>query len=399
MTSTRTRTTLALCALLASASAFTYACGDLGASAFGDGARSNEPGGGTGDFQDAGPAPPNAGIDRVVDNAVILVHAAKSQSFRLCFAKEPDRRPQPDSEVMPNANVVGVEVGAAVRLGPLAGPPGEVYLFDEPLIRAFYPAFGGAGAGPTCGQLLANPSLGNLAIKLGNVDVDLSTGVHLLVVRGCTGDTPSRTYDVKECGADWTSAKGNLSVKEIALPGSRRPGDGILPAQVVNLSQSLESMRSGRSLVVTFGDLGGDAGAPAHVNVATNPLLFGAPSPLEPAKLSYDSTNTAIYESLGFRVTFVAQPDAGADSGGASTPVLDESLARIQKLSSPRDVPPTYFAAASNYALLLMGDPNDVPDSGADDDRQKLHFLAVPVVGPKTNGGGDAGPDEPGDGG
>ncbi len=397
---TSTRTTLALCALLASASAFTYACGDLGASAFGDKGERAEPAGGT-DFADAASRapPPGTSNEAVVDNAVILVHAAKSQSFRLCFAKEPDRRPQPDSEVMPNANVVGVEVGAAVRLGPLAGPPGEVYLFDEPLIRAFYPAFGGAGAGPTCGQLLANSSLGNLAVKLGPVDVDLSTGVHLLVVRGCTGDTPSRTYDVKECGADWTASKGNLSVKEITLAGSRRPGEGILPAQVVNLSQSLESMRGGRSLVISFGALDGEAGAPVHVNVATNPLLFGSPSPVEPAKLSYDSSNTAIYESLGFRVALVAQSDAGADSGGASTRVLDESLARIQKSSSPRDVPPTYFAAASNYALLVMGDPNDVPDSGADNERQKLHILAVPVIGPKANGGSDAGPDEPGDGG
>jgi hypothetical protein len=81
---------------------------------------------------------------------------------------------------------------------------------------------------------------------------------------------------------------------------------------------------------------------------------------------------------------------AKGQPAGATT-LLDESLARIQSLSSPRDVPPTYYAAASNYALLLLGDPNaKLADGGADtDDRRRLHFLAVPVIEPKTDGGAD----------
>ena len=72
---------------------------------------------------------------------------------------------------------------------------------------------------------------------------------------------------------------------------------------------------------------------------------------------------------------------------------LDESLADIQKSSSPRDIPPSYYATASNYALLVLGDPNaKLADGGPDtDDRRALHVLAVPVVEPKSDGGADDG--------
>jgi hypothetical protein len=388
---TRTQTTLAL--LLALSGAL-YACGSARLSGFGDSTETagRAPSGADAGFGATGAAP-MAGADTglvPVDNAVILVHAAKSQSFRLCFENESDRRPQPDSEVMPQANVVGVEVGAAVRLGPLRGAPGMVFLFEEPLIRAFYPAFGGAGQGPTCKNLLENMNLQTLAQPLGRIDADLSRGVHLLVVRGCSSDSLGllkRT--VAECGSDWTAKAGNLSVKDITLFGATRPSPGVLPAQVVNLSQPVEGARGTRRLVIGFGDLVTPGAAQA--TVAINPMVFGSAQPPQPASLGYDATDTAIYASVGFRVSLEPKAGAGPD-GGATTTLLEESLARIQKLSSPRDVPTTYYAAASNYALLLLGDPNaKLPDGGVDsDDRRNLHILAVPVIEPKPdNDGGD----------
>ncbi len=386
---TRTQTTLAL--LLALSGAL-YACGSAGLSGFDStttGGGERQPTGADAGF--GATAAPMAGSDNglvPVDNAVILVHAAKSQSFRLCFENESDRRPQPDSEVMPQANVVGVEVGAAVRLGPLRGAPGMVYLFEEPLIRAFYPAFGGAGQGPTCKNLLENMNLQTLAQPLGRIDTDLSRGVHLLAVRGCSSDKLGlfkRT--VAECGADWTATAGNLSVTDITLFGAKRPSPGVLPAQVVNLSQPVEGARGKRPLLIAFGDLVTPGASQA--TVARNPVVFGSAQPPQPASLTYDATDIAIYASVGFRVSL--EPLAGPD-GGAATTLLEESLARIQKLSSPRDVPPTYYAAASNYALLLLGDPNaKLPDGGVDsDDRRNLHILAVPVIEPKTdNDAGD----------
>lgn len=389
-----TRTTLGLCTTVLALSAFAYACGSASLSAFDGSERVGEP---TGGGADGGTnLSPSAGADgkdlAPVDNAVILVHAAKALPFRLCFENDLELRPQPDSQTMPEANVVGVEVGSAVRLGPLKGPPGKVFLFEEPLIRASYPQFGGAGQGPPCKTLLAS-SLGGVRIELEAIEADLSRGVHLLVLRGCAADSPLQKYSAAECGEGWSAAKGNLSMKEITLTGANRPESAILPAQVVNLSQPLESARAGRDLVVTFGDLG--AADAVHTPVVTNPPLFGNAAPAVPARLPYAADDIAVYESTGIRVGFAAKTaDGGA---GPSEAILDESLAKIQKASSSRDVPPTYYAAASNYALLLLGDPGaKLSDGGADTDpRRNVHLLAVPVIAPKA----DAGTGEPDDGG
>jgi hypothetical protein len=382
------RTTIGLSTALVALSGLVYACGAGDLSAFG-GTEADPSGAAGGDAGFNGQtAAPGASDKTAIDNGVILVHASKSQAFRLCFENELDRRPQPDSQVMPEANVVGVEVGSAVRLPPLRGTAGRVFLFEEPAIRVFYPTFGGAGAGQSCNDLLQGSGTKDLAIELDTIDVDLAHGVHLLVVHGCPGDNALRKFSIAECGPNWTSGKGNLAVKEISLQGSTAQTDGMLPAQVVNLSQPLQSARGARDVVVTFGDL--VTPAAQHVAVVTNPALFGGAQPEQAAQLTYDSKNTAVYESFGFRVSFA---NAGGPDSGAATTVLDESLARIQKQSSPRDVPPTYYAAASNYALLLLGDPDaKLLDGGLDtDERRSLHLLAVPVVDPKNDGGTEAG--------
>lgn len=318
-------------------------------------------------------------------NAVILVHAAKSPSFRLCFKNELDRRPQPDSDVMPEANVVGVEVGSAVRLAPLRGSPGEIFLFHEALIRGLYPQFGGVGAGPTCETLLAAPNNTYAAVSLGTIDADFRTGVHVLAVRGCPADGPIHTYSTKECGADWESSKGNLAVTALELRGAIRPSPSILPAQVIHLSQPLESAREGRDIVIEYGDLTvPDAGLQ---NVVSNPQLFGSTEPNRPTELPYPLEDAGVFASTGFRLSL------RESKGSASVVLLEQSLARIQALSSPRAVPPDYYAAASNYAFLLLGDPSPkLDDGGVDaDERRNLHFLAVPVIAPKVDA--DAGAD------
>ena len=391
------RSRVGLSAVVLALSGHAYACGSADLSSFGADATPPTTGGGAADAG-FGATPTAAAGDKTsgpADNAVILVHAAKSQAFRLCFQNELDRRPQPDSELMPEANVVGVEVGGAVRLPPLRGAPGNVILFDEPAIRGSYPSFGGAGAGPSCEDLI-NGDLGSDAQLLGTIETNLSTGVHLVVVTGCPSDSLIRKFTAAECGAGWVAGlpkdggKGNLAVKDIALTGTVRPADnGILPAQIVNLSQPLESARAGRDLKVTFGPLGQPS--TSHVPVVTNPLLFGGAQPPVPAQLTYASQDTAVYGSFGFRVTF-ASP--GATDAAANTTLLDESLADVQKSSSPRDIPPSYYATASNYALLLLGDPNArLPnDAGPDtDDRRALHLLAIPVIEPKSDGGADGG--------
>ncbi|HSO33520.1 MAG TPA: hypothetical protein VLT33_13395 [Labilithrix sp.] len=375
---------MALCTAVLALAGLGVACGSMSASAFEAG--DNTPSGaGRGEDAGFGPAATDPNVGVALDNAVILVHAAKSQSFRLCFRNELDRRPQPDSDVMPEANVVGVDVGSTVRLGPLRGAPGEVFLFDEPLIRAVYPQFGGAGQGPTCESLLsASNPLSKLAVSLGTITKSLKTGVHLLVVRGCPGNGPLRSYSTAECGDTWTDMKGNLGITEIELRGSKAPTNGTLSAQLVNLSQPLNSAKGSRDVVVSFGDLK-TPGAPLTA-VTANPALFGGASPEQPAQLQYTTEDPAIFGSIGFRVSFAAK-------GTPDTVVLDQTLERVQALSAPRDIPATYYGVASNYALLLLGDPAPkLIDGGPDtDDRRNLHLLAVPVVDPKPDAGSDAG--------
>ena len=369
----------ALAAIVSGAVACGFAASD---SAFGGGT-SEDP-----NAQDAGafgsPSPSGSSDLGPVDNAIVLVHAAKSAAFRLCFTNDLFRLPLPDLETMPNANVVGVEVGSAVRLPPLKGAPGDVYLFDEPLIRAFYPV--GGGPGPDCASLLSSSNdLSKVAVKLGTITKNLSTRVHLLVVKGCPGNGPIDKYTAEECGSDWDPVVGNRAIDEIELKGANRSANGPLPAQIVNLSKQLDNLKGERDLVIRFGDLKAEDALLS--TVVSAPPLFGGASPTTPAQLIFPSTDPASYTTYGLRVGF--ESDGGADAGAM---VLDQPLDLIQAQSSPQDLPNTYYAAASNYAFLLLGDPSPtLGDGGPDpDEKHKLHMLAIPVISPSADAGADS---------
>lgn len=366
-------------------SCLTYACGvqsPLGSKEQTTGPATRSDAGNTPTVR-AEAAPSQNGALAPTQTGVIVVHAAGVRSFRLCFENMPDLLPQPDAIAMPEANVVGVEVGSAVRIDPLSAPPGRVFLYEETVIRALYPAFGAPGRGPSCGELLQ--SSGPEAIEVGAITSDLSQGVHLLIVRGCPKAAPLRPYSTRECGTDYLESVGNLAIQERLLQPSLRPSASQLPVQVVHLSQALESARASKLIDVRFGDLSNDA---AMVDVSEAPPLFGDPQPSTPRTLDYAPDATAAYATHGFRVTLV---DPGA-IGAAGAVVLDQSLAAVQKLSAPRAIPPLYYAQASNYVLLLLGDPTPtLKDGGVDDDPlRSLHFLAVPVVAPEK----DAGPSD-----
>ena len=103
---------------------------------------------------------PDAGAPLLSVNGVVLVHAASFPAFRICFEGTKEELPLPSTDVMPESNVVGVEVGTAVRLPPLstagARPLGRAFVFPELALRGLYPTFGGFGAGPTCENSLAS---------------------------------------------------------------------------------------------------------------------------------------------------------------------------------------------------------------------------------------------------
>lgn len=372
--------------VLLTAGALSFACSDMSLSTS---ASDRSPGDGSG-AADAGafsPAP-NAGSDKnpdllPTDNAVILVHAAGMPAFRLCFQNQPELLPAPDQETMPDANVVGVEVGSAVRIAPLSREPGEIYVFNESLVRDY------AGEGVKCGDLIQTP-LFNTAYKMPAIKTDYAKGVHLLVLKGCQGPTAVK-YTKAECGSDYepddtspANAKGNLAFLDITLTGAERDGNA-LPTQVLHLSQALEGQRNGAELAVTFGDV--TTSDAFHASKAIDPKLFDATPQSLLESPSFNGADDAVYANVGFRVSL----KSGAN---APTVVAQQSLADVQKLSAPREIPSTYYSAASNYVLLLLGSPAPrLLDGGPDSDpRKNVHLLAVPVIDPdKADGGADGG--------
>lgn len=370
--------------------AIAAACGSMADSASFEGSRQG------GSDAGASPADPSAGSDAPspdlapTDNAVILVHAAGMQAFRVCFEAEPDELPAPDAQLMPASNVVGVEVGSAVRLPPRRpGPPGKVYLFEEVAIRT--------ADNVTCGQLLKTTAYAGAKLEMpAPITTSLDEGVHLLVVKGCAPSTTGRPYTKAECGEDYDEGKGNLAIYERTVHGVAR-SEGTLPAQVLHLSQGIENARAGRELRVSFGDVGTKSAT--HGASASAPRLHGDPIDLTPMP-RLEVGDAGVFANVGFRVSLVAGGDAGAGGdGGAPVVLAQQSLAEIQAMSAPSDLPQSYYAAASNYVLLLLGTPSPKSsDGGVDTDPlRNVHLLAVPVVDrsddPDPDAGADAGED------
>lgn len=335
-----------------------------------------------GGFGDAG-AIPGAVIEA---NAIVLVHAASFPAFRICFKGALGDLPMPTVDLLPDSNVVGVDVGTAVRLPPRNELLGEAFVFPESVLRPLYPAFGGPG--PTCNQLLEASATKSYSVAVGEVKDDVSRGVHALVLGGCRKATDDPSASVDRCGADWTAATGNLKLTTLPLVAYARTGETRLSVQLVQLSPSLDRRAAGRALGVAFGDL--DGGGPAPMPFLEGAVPFGEAVPNPPAVLDYAATDIGSYATSGVYVTLGAALDdagspveAGTDAGPREVLVM-QSLADIQKRSSPRSLPADWFSFASSYVVLSVGDPDPrLGDGGRDDDpRRALHLLAVPLAPP-----------------
>jgi hypothetical protein len=243
----------------------------------------------------------------------------------------------------------------------------------------------------------SNPLIKAEAVALGDVTADLSNGVHLLVLSGCSADTLLRAKSTAECGEDYDAKRGNLRLRVMDLPMHARTA-GTLGVDVIHLSEAIERQRSDRHLTVAYGPLStpdasaaedasvddasvDDASVAEGSTVAIDPTLFVAPDgAANVAVLDLDvrAASASVYRSRGFRVSFVD------DDAGTAEPVLAEALESIQYLSAPTSIPTTYFGAPSNYYLLLLGDPAPrLSDGGVDTDpRRRPHLLAVPVADP-----------------
>ncbi len=341
-------------------------------------------------------SPENAENQGPTANGVLLVHAAGFPAFRLCFENYLDDPPKPDRSVMPEANVVGVEVGSLVRLDPFEKPPGKIYVIDEFRVRVE------PDETPVSCRQLIQPTGTKPLLRQGldyfvanEIDEPLGNGkVNVLAITGCGTEsflTPLGLTGAG-CGPGWTASTANLQGRVLELKTTAAGATATtIPIQVFQLSQALETYKGdGGTLDVTFGELGdGGASLPKSLSVGT---VF---EPGAQETLTVDQESTAIWGAMGFRVR------ATSSAGTFST---DQSLAEVQELSAPGALPTTYFRAASNYALLLLGDPTHKAttiDGGANpsyDPRQAVHLLAVPVLDPsKADAGADGGEDAGGD--
>jgi hypothetical protein len=315
-------------------------------------------------------------------NGVMILHAAAFPSFRLCFGNTmKDVKPQPDATVMPEANVVGVEIGSLVRVDPLAQAPGKVYVINEKILRN-YP---NADCDTLINQQTIDANEYNLA---GSIDQPLGVGhVHVLAITGC-GSTGFLSVindtNTTSCGADYDSGVGNLKANIATLePTFATPTESEIPVQLFDMSAATTALNG--TLAVTFGATGGAT----NKTLSLGNLFAGGNQEELDVDQRVDGGSEAVYAQLGFQVTATY---------GSSTVTVSQSLADVQQLSAPDEIPTTYYKTASNYALLVVGDPHHKATLGggapnpAYNPRRALHMLAVPVLDPSKIGA-DAGAD------
>lgn len=368
-------TALALCAVAAA-----VACGDS-ADALSESGSSGNANNDASAGSDAGPTSPiDAGAVPISANGLVLVHAASFPAFRICFDGTPEEQPIPAADLMPASNIPGLEMGTALRVAPRSRALGNAYVYREEILRTFY--FPSPESGPNCAALRKATTLEYFQVATGLPN--LSTGVHLLVLQGCGTAAIDPLASTERCGNEWSGSKGNLTLTTISVDAFNRPSMGGIPIQLVQLSRDLDQRARTQLLGLSFGVLDGSAPPP----IVEGAVPLGTPVPDPP--VSFDSqTELADFDTKGVFVTLGApiddagKPTTDAGDAGPRTVLLAQSLADIQRRSSPRTLPPEWFATASSYVVLSVGeiDPKN-PDGGPGDERRGLHLLAIPLASP-----------------
>lgn len=375
------------------------ACGSGDASEFGDSADA----GGAADSSIGGGSFGDGGATRAA-TGVVLVHAAAFKAFRVCFSGLPNIPPQPDRKVMPESNSVGVEMGGAVRLGPLGEIPGKVYIIPQLRVAA-------TPEDPddvTCGAYIENAELNDGYLLAGTIDRPVgTTGAEAIIVTGCGTAPQLAALGVSQADcpdyADGGDARGTLGTKIVPLLTTNTATPTELPVELYNASPDLSNqLPSGAAIDVTYGDLDAGPGARLAQTVAKSFELYESnPSVL----LDVDQSRIETFGSHGFRIAY--RRDGGAADAGLFS--IDQTLAEVQEISQPLSTPTTYFTGATNFALLLLGDPRivrNLADGGPNpgyDGRRAVHLLAIPVlaeqdagaIGPTTVDVVDAASDAP----
>jgi hypothetical protein len=381
-------------AAIISAGAASAACGASSESASFGGSGDASGGSSSGAPETPGDAGPTTPAGRAQpSNGVMLVHAADFPPLRVCFEGRPEAQPIPNATTMPDANIVGLDIGTGIRLAPIQNgdkPLGKVFVIevDPNRIR------NGFDESATCGEFICDVGSGPQCLLRGRdyaeagTITDTSLGVSrltVLAVKGCGNGFQIKQIGVPEadCGPGYDVLDGNVSITRIDSLELRQRPKGSLPVQLVNLSSRLAPGLG--AVTVTYGalaasDAGADAGAAGLSQVADKPEV-DVPEPTQDLPLAADES---VYGTHGFVV------DRRTGAGAAFT--VKSSLADVQEDSSPLSLPADYYATASNYALLLLGDPR----AQQPNDPRRVHLIAVPMTDPADVTDVDAGEAPPG---
>ncbi|MEO6420589.1 MAG: hypothetical protein ABIP39_14340 [Polyangiaceae bacterium] len=336
---------------------------------------------------------------------LILVHGSPNlPAFRLCFGtlsptgylegSSKSIRPLPDRELMPDSNVVGVEIGSAVRLKPLNEPQigvdatAHAFAFPEVFVRP-----GGGTDLPCSARICPTSSSGTCLPKdpvpgqrgfydLGPLPAGATEeNVQLLAIHGCVPGSADGGAGASSCGAGYDPLVGNLKLDLLPLTAYKTEKPEQFFVQVAQLSGAVV----GGPLHVRYGELGNSA----TLSDLALSADFGDLAPAgTPRIFDLDRTAPGIYASRGFEITVGSQK-------------FTQSLAQIQLATAPQALPDDLYSAKSNFVLLLLGDPalsdaNGNALSPMTDPGLLVHLLVVPV---RQQADSDAGPEIPDAGG
>ena len=334
------------------------------------------PGEGGGDAAGPDGSASDAGV---VPSVVLALHASPDLfDFRICLATSTSADgtgatfsanvapwPSDDSRPMPMANYAGVAVGRGAALPREIVPSGVFvvpYLIDAHQLamsndpKAACSSRVGSGCVPGSGMCLKSSDFVQLpAIPAVTF---AGTGAKLLAIVGCL--TPGRAA----CGAE---DNGALHAKVLPLAG-----DEALSVDQIGVQVAHVALAAG-SVVAHVDDTTIDAGP-----LPLDPFNVG---PLNGFVMTVPSDKSSpLWASEG--VSF-----AIADAG------LRMSLADMQRIADPSQLPIEFFKAHGAYVFVLVGDPNAANalyvDGGLNPkfDGTGLHVTAI-STSPGTLGGG-----------
>ncbi len=331
----------------------------------------------------------DAGGALPVSEGILVVHGASLPALRLCFTRRRADPPIPLDVIMPESNVVGIDVGAVVRLPNLDGDVGDVVAFPERELRGQLTTTDGGAITSrySCGDLLDSSTFAASALAFGPASADLSRGVSVLALLGCQGSGKDARASKARCGASWTPELGNLEVVARRIKAEGRASLATLPVQIVQLSPSLDVRATGASLALRLEE--GDAGVQDEIAAV---FALGAPTPQVPRELALPARGALDYGATTL-VIDVLRPTTGSNDGGVLRErVLAQSLEEIQRLSLPEGLPPAFWSSVSSFLLLSVGElvaDGELPDAGRDP-RSRLHLLAVPLAATPARDAGAA---------